>query len=211
MLTYAWSLKSQQEFGALLESRETLTALQFALKNDMLETEKLPNSINKCIAKKNANCTEAIELLIQSFNRMGDYIDVTREMPNPESVKSINGHANKIKKQINSTMALSFGLSIDQAKQNNLTSAKEFAERANAIRESNKSVGLDLGNTLNKIYHEILEMQRKGEHEVSRLIEDDLKIKSEHQRLKYYFLIATIAEIAVFIIMNSVDIAINND
>jgi len=211
MLTYAWSLKKQQEFGARLENRETLAALQFALRNDMHETERFPGSINECAANKYINCTGAVELLIQSFNRMNDYIDVTQEIPNPESVKSIKSHASKIKKQINSTTALAFGLSIDQAKQSNLTSAKEFAERADALRESDKNLGLDLADTLNKTYTQILEMQREGEREVSRLIEDDLKIKSEHQKLQYYFLIATITEIAVFVIMNSVDIVINND
>jgi len=211
MLTYAWSLKKQQEFGALLENRETLEALQFTLRNDMHETKRLPGSINECVANKYINCTGAVELLIQSFNRMNDYIDVTQEIPNPESVKSIKINANKIKKQINTTMALAFGLSIDQAKQSNLTSAKEFAERADALRESDKNLGLDLAASLNKTYSQILEMQREGERETSILIQDDLKIKSEHQKLRYYFLVATIMELAVFVIMNSVDIVINND
>jgi len=211
ILSYTVSLHKQQQFGELLENQEVMLALSFALRNDKIESGKIGSLVDKCQATQPTSCSGAIDALIRFYNRMNDYIDVSGEMPNPELIRPINSAAAETKLEINKALELTFGVSIDQAKKQKITSAQDYTNlviKDIRWREQSNSSGL---RALKNVASKIGQMQENGITLISEKIVSEGTIQKRHANLQSLFILATILELSVFIIMNSVDIVINND
>jgi hypothetical protein len=200
---------AEARLGESLEKDSALSALRITLAIDKISlNQEIIKSEVECSSRNIKDCHSYVKSLVKAKNRIKDYkILLTKTLgysPQSDEVSTLEQQ----RKAIDALTHYQFGLSLSQARDQNIISIGQFIDH---ISQSQKTMKLmqppKNNNKLSTIFSRSIEYLSEDIANVERIKEDTY---SSYRTLRRAFLMLLIAEVTVFTLVNIADFLNNN-